>query len=200
MKRTIAAAAAVLLVMGTFAGCGKKNNENTAQSETTSSVSESASETTASASESMTESSAMSETVGETSAENVETPNPLTELANAALAVGEWPMMAEVTDADILADYFLLDKNDPNYKNMIVMQCPMSANMSELIIIEAEDTSAAADALKARRKKAQETDAFYPADEEKAKNAIVGTSGNYAYYILSSEPEKSEEAILMSIK
>ncbi|MGN0690792.1 MAG: DUF4358 domain-containing protein [Oscillospiraceae bacterium] len=199
MKRTIAAAAAVLLVMSMFTGCGKKNQNNAAQSETTSSVSETA-QTTAQTTQSMTESSVSSETSGETSAEPVETVNPLNGLAEAALAVGEWPAMAEVTDENILADYFLLDKNNQNYKNLIVMQCPMSANMSELIIIEAEDTSAAADDLKERRKKAQETDAFYPADEEKAKNAIVGTSGNYAYYILSAEPEKSEEAILMSIE
>ncbi|MCI5752017.1 MAG: DUF4358 domain-containing protein [Oscillospiraceae bacterium] len=199
MKRTIAAAAAVLIVMSMFTGCGKKNQDNAAQSETSSSVSETVSETMQT-SESVTESSVSSETAQETSAENVETVNPLNNLAQAALAVGEWPMMDEVTDENIIADYFLLDKNDPNYINLIVMQCPMSANMSELIIIEAEDTSAAADALKERRKKAQDTDAFYPADQEKAKNAIVGTSGKYAYYILSSEPEKSEEAILMSIE
>ncbi|MGN1416337.1 MAG: DUF4358 domain-containing protein [Oscillospiraceae bacterium] len=199
MKRTIAAAASVLIVMSMFTGCGKKNQENTAQSETTMSVSETVSETTQT-SEAMTESSVSSETSQETSGEAVETVNPLNHLAEAALAVGEWPAMAEVTDENILSDYFLLDKNNTNYKNLIVMQCPMSANMSELIIIEAEDTSAAADDLKERRKKAQETDAFYPADEEKAKNAIVGTSGDYAYYILSSEPEKSEEAILMSIE
>lgn len=199
MKRTIAAAAAVLLVMSMFTGCGKKNQNNAAQSETTSAVSETT-QTTTQTSETMTESSSASETSQETSAEPVETVNPLNHLAEAALAVGEWPAMAEVTDENILSDYFLLDKNNQNYKNLIVMQCPMSANMSELIIIEAEDTSAAADDLKERRKKAQETDAFYPADEEKAKNAIVGTSGDYAYYILSSEPEKSEEAILMSIE
>ncbi len=198
MKRTIAAAAAVLLVMSMFTGCGKKNQNNAAQSETTSAVSETT-QTTTQTSETMTESSS-SETSQETSGEPVETVNPLNHLAEAALAVGEWPAMAEVTDENILSDYFLLDKNNQNYKNLIVMQCPMSANMSELIIIEAEDTSAAADDLKERRKKAQETDAFYPADEEKAKNAIVGTSGDYAYYILSSEPEKSEEAILMSIE
>lgn len=199
MKRTIAAAAAVMLVMSMFTGCGKKNQTNAAQSETTSAVSETT-QTTTQTSQTMTESSASSEISQETSEENVETVNPLNHLAEAALAVGEWPAMAEVTDENILSDYFLLDKNNQNYKNLIVMQCPMSANMSELIIIEAEDTSAAADDLKERRKKAQETDAFYPADEEKAKNAIVGTSGDYAYYILSSEPEKSEEAILMSIE
>lgn len=202
MKRTIITAVSVLLAMSMLSGCGKKTSEQTTETTTQQSVSETTQQTTQT-SESVTESSAPSETVSDTSStssETVETANPLTELANAALAVGEWPAMAEVTDENILADYFLLDKNDPNYKNIIVMQCPMSANMSELIIIEADDTAAAADALKERRKKAQDTDAFYPADQEKAKNAIVGTSGNYAYYILSSEPEKSEEAILMSIE
>ena len=205
MKKSIITALSVLLAMSMLSGCGNKNSGQTAESQTTAETAQQTEQT----SESVTESSVSSETdssetesetAAETSAETVETPNPLMDMAEAALAVGEWPMMSEVTDADILADYFLLDKNDPNYKNLIVMQCPMSANMSELIIIEAEDTSAAADALKERRKKAQDTDAFYPADEEKAKNAIVGTSGSYAYYILSSEPEKSEEAILMSIE
>ncbi len=218
MNKYFSAAAAAMLVMTLFSGCTSKNDDTkTSDTSSVSSVSESESETsssseseigseTSSSSESETgsetTSSSESESSGEASSGETDTgeENPLKEYADAALSVGDWPEMMEVTDENILSEFFLLDKNNENYKSLLVMQCPMSANMSELIIIEAEDTSAASDDLKERRKKAQETDAFYPDDVDKAENAIVGTSGNYAYYILGWEPEKSEEALLMKLE
>ena len=86
-----------------------------------------------------------------------------------------------VTDPTILSEYFLLDASNENYKEMIVMQCPISAVMSEIIIIQADDVDAAAEDLKARQQKAIDQDAWYPDDIDMANNSIVGTCGDYAY-------------------
>lgn len=210
MKKINISLYAVLLASAILTGCGKENKEPEGGSGTVSQKPETSAAATSAASGSVTsetEAQTVSETVTEVSAnentedaDTVETVNPLTDYAAAALAVGDWPEMWEVTDEQILSDFFLLDKNNENYRNLIVMQCPMNANMSELIVIESDDPQSAADDLKERRKKAQDTDAFYPEDAEKAKNAIVGTTGDYAYYILSADPEKSEEALLMKLE
>ena len=116
-------------------------------------------------------------------------------IAEAALAVGEWPALWEVEDPDTLSDYFLLDSANSNYKNMLVLQCPMSANMTEIIIIEADDVSAAVSDLEARQKKAQEQDAFYPADVERAGASVVGSVGSYAYFLVGDNTPDAEKAI-----
>lgn len=211
MKKINISLSAVLLASAILTGCGKENKEQENTSGTVSQKTEtsaaSVSDTVSESVSSDTETQTASETVAGASAnqntedtETVGTVNPLTDYAAAALAVGDWPEMWEVTDEQILSDFFLLDKNNENYRSLIVMQCPMNANMSELVIIEADDPQSAADDLKERRKKAQDTDAFYPEDTEKAKNAIVGTTGDYAYYILSADPELSEEALLMKLE
>lgn len=126
--------------------------------------------------------------------------NPLQTIVDAGLAVGEWPAMMEVTDTMMLTDYFMLDPENANYRNMIVMQCPMSATMSEIIIIEADDVEAAKADLNARRDKAISQDAWYPNDVELAEASIVGTEGDFAYFILAGAAAEAEPAIVEAIK
>lgn len=126
--------------------------------------------------------------------------NPLQPLADAATSVGEWPALMEVTDPQMLSDFFLLDAKNENYRNMIVLQCPMSATMTEVIIIETGDTEAAVSDLEARRKKAIEQDAFYPNDVDLANASIVGTEGDYAYFILAFNAAEAEKALAEAIK
>ena len=129
-----------------------------------------------------------------------ETPNALQPIADAALAVGEWPALWEVTDPQLISDFFLLDASNDNYQNMLILQCPMSANMTEIIIVQAEDVSAAKADLEARQKKAQEQDAFYPDDVERAGASIVGTEGDYAYFIMGDNASAAETEIVNYIK
>ena len=129
-----------------------------------------------------------------------ETPNALQPIADAALAVGEWPALWEVTDPQLISDFFLLDASNGNYQNMLILQCPMSANMTEIIIVQAEDVSAAKADLEARQKKAQEQDAFYPDDVERAGASIVGTEGDYAYFIMGDNASAAETEIVNYIK
>lgn len=126
--------------------------------------------------------------------------NPLQPIADAALAVGEWPTLWEVTDPQLISDFFLLDASNENYQNMLILQCPMSANMTEIILIQAEDVSAAKADLEARQTKAREQDAFYPDDVERAGASIVGTEGDYAYFLMGDNSAAAETAITDYIK
>lgn len=198
--RKIAAIAAVAAVCAAlFTACSKDNADEQTTSATTGDTT-SAETTAAAESVSDTETEAETDTETEQETEVSEddeaiSNNILMPIAEAALAVGEWPSLWEVEDPDILSDYFLLDSANSNYKNMLVLQCPMSANMTEIIIIEADDVSAAVSDLEARQKKAQEQDAFYPADVERAGASVVGSEGNYAYFLMGDNTPEAEKAI-----
>lgn len=207
MKKILAALAAVAMTGLLLAGCGSKTEEAVTTAETTVETTTEATEETTEAAEDTTVSdeAAADEEDSETEVlmpmfdeENV---NPLQDLVIAAMGdFSEWPMLAEVTDEEIISDYFLLDKNNANYEQLIVMQCPMSAQMCEIIIIKTADTDAAKADLEARQKKAQDTDAFYPNDVERAANSIVGAKGDYAYFLFCENPTAAEESLTAAIE
>ena len=210
-KKIIGAAAILAAALMSFAACG--GNDEPAQETTVSTeiITEAVSEETAAEDENdvieentdinldevipedeivedgAAEDGAVSE--GEVSA------NPLYPMVEQALSESEWPVMMEVTDATILNEFFLLDPTNANYKEMIVMQCPISAVMSEIIIINADDADSAKADLDARRTKAIEQDAWYPADKELADASIVGTNGSYVYFIIGSNAAAAETSI-----
>lgn len=222
MKKILAAVAALAMTGLLLAGCG---NNNEAVTETTTEVTtESVTETVTEAAEETTEETteASNETVDtDDTADDItdgeetdssddtvlmpmfdeENVNPLQNLVLATMGdFSDWPSLSEVSDEFILSDYFLLDKNNPNYEQLIVMQCPMSAVMCEIIIIKADDVDAAKADLEARQKKAQDTDAFYPDDIERAGNSIVGTKGDYAYFLICENPPEAEELLTAAIE
>lgn len=208
MKKIIAMISAIAVCAAMFTACSSDAETNetttadttvseTAAEETEAETEESVEEVPAETEESVEEipeEDVPSEDGGEISA------NALQPLVDAALAVGEWPAMMEVTDTMMLTDYFMLDPENANYRNMIVMQCPMSATMSEIIIIEADDVEAAKADLNARRDKAISQDAWYPNDVELAEASIVGAEGDYAYFILAGAAAEAEPAIVEAIK
>lgn len=217
MKKILAAVAALSMTGLLLAGCG---NSSEAVTETTvGSVTESVTEATKETTEETTEASGETIDTDDTAddvtdGENTDDPddavrvpmfdeenvNPLQELVLASMGdFSDWPTLAEVNDELILSDYFLLDKNNENYEQLIAMQCPMSAQMCEIIIIKASDTEAAKADLEARQKKAQDTDAFYPNDIDRAANSIVGTKGDYAYFFLCENPTAAEELLTAAI-
>lgn len=194
MKKIIAAAVSVSMCV-MLAACG--GDSGSADNASTSA------ETTSAADVSETDTEADTEEAGgeEGTVEGVtDSANPLQPLADAATSVGEWPALMEVTDPQMLSDFFLLDAGNENYRNMIVLQCPMSATMTELIIIETSDTDAAVSDLEARRQKAIEQDAFYPNDVDLANASIVGTEGDYAYFILAWDAAEAEKALAEAVK
>lgn len=212
MKKILAAVAALAVSGLLLAGCSDNNNtdvDNTTV-ETTTSISE---ETTDSSEEVESEDTSADETeeIVDDSANDEESDiimpsfnpdetNPLQELVLATMGdFSNWPYLDEVSDEFIFSDYFLLDKSNENYEQIIAMQCPMSAQMCEIIIIKANDVEAAKADLEARQKKAQDTDAFYPDDIERAANSIVGTKGSYAYFLICPDPVTAEQLLTEAI-
>ena len=207
-RKVITAAAVLTACALILTACGKESTEETTSAPDTET------ETTTESSAEVTEETTpddVSEDVPEDIPNNDnaedepvdipdETPNALQPIADAALAVGEWPALWEVTDPQLISDFFLLDASNDNYQNMLILQCPMSANMTEIIIVQAEDVSAAKADLEARQKKAQEQDAFYPDDVERAGASIVGTEGDYAYFIMGDNASAAETEIVNYIK
>ncbi len=205
-KKIIAMTASLTLCAGLLTAC---SGDDTANSETTAATTTTVSETTI-----VSEEMSVDEPDVETEGDFMEDPNangigtdkdevsnnPLMPLVNAAISVGEWPTLWEVTDTQMLSDFFLLDAENENYKNLIAVQCPMSANMTEIIIIETDDVDAAKTDLEARQKKAREQDAFYPDDVDKAEASIIGSEGNYAYFILAYDAAEAETALVEAIK
>ncbi|MCM1022869.1 MAG: DUF4358 domain-containing protein [Prevotella sp.] len=202
IKKAAAAISVLVMSAALLASCGGDGDgdQSSATSETSS-----ATETGASETADVIPNDTVTETDGTDSAENgdgseTDAENPLQPLADAALSVGEWPMLWEVTDPMMLSDFFLLDAENENYRGMIVLQCPMSTPMTEVIIIEAEDAESARADLEARRNKAIEQDAFYPNDVDAANASIIGTEGDYAYFILSDNAPEAETALTEAIK
>lgn len=200
-KKIIAAISALSLSAALLTACGGNDNteDNTSAPSETPAVSTEADTSESSETAEETEAPADTETDGADS-EDSGSANPLQPLADAVLAVGEWPSLMEVTDPQILSDFFLLNAENENYRNIIVLQCPMSALMTEVIIIEADDAEAAKTDLEARRTKAIEQDAFYPNDVDLANASIVGTEGDYAYFILAGNAADAEPALVEAIK
>ncbi|MBQ8780207.1 MAG: DUF4358 domain-containing protein [Oscillospiraceae bacterium] len=209
-KKIMAFIAALSAAALMLAGCS--SNEGTAEEttvETTTAAAEvetEASEAETEASESETEAESESETEAETEESVVEegeaggavSVNPLQSLADAAMAVGEWPSLMEVTDEMILTDYYQFDLS--KYESALVMQNPMSANMTEIIIFKSADVEAAKADLEARRENAINMHAFYPDDVERAEASIVGAEGEYAYFIMSDYAADAETALIEAIK
>lgn len=217
MKKILAAVAALAMTGLLLTGCGNSNDAATTTETTTEAVTEATEETaeeteetTGSSDEAVDTDDATEDVIdGDTDNSNdaasmpmfdEENVNPLQDLVLASMGdFSDWPTLAEVNDEFILSDYFLLDKNNANYEQLIVMQCPMSAQMCEIIIIKADDVDAAKADLEARQKKAQDTDAFYPNDIDRAANSIVGTKGDYAYFFLCENPTAAEELLTAAI-
>ncbi len=126
--------------------------------------------------------------------------NPLAVLSSSVINEETWPAMMEVTDETFIKEFFTIDVTDENIKEYIVMQCPMSSAMAELIVLKADDVEAAKEVLVARQEKAISSDAFYPNDVEIAGKSIVGSSGDYAYFIMSQESSSDEEALISAIE
>ena len=78
----------------------------------------------------------------------------------------------------------------------------MSSVTAEIILIEANDGQAenALNALKERRTKLIEVDAFYPDAKTIAENSITGTYNNVAYFIAGTNAEQSEEILLQELE
>lgn len=131
----------------------------------------------------------------ETEAEVSESHKAIATAIEEVIAAREHASMVEVSDPVILKEFFLIDTADTNIKEAVVYQCPISATMSEIIVLQADDVEAAKEILNNRRTKAIEQDAFYPKDAENAEASIVGTVGNYAYFVINDNVVEDSEQL-----
>lgn len=131
-------------------------------------------------------------TTAEISEERAKIISAITETISAV----EHAYMEEVTDPVILNEFFLIDVSDERFEEVVVYQCPMSATMSEIIVIKSSDIEYAEEVLNNRREKAKTQDAWYPADVENAEASIVGTTGDYAYFIINSTAADDESKLV----
>jgi hypothetical protein len=129
--------------------------------------------------------------------------SPLEDVAVTVTNAVKFPVLVDVTDPARLTDYYLIDPANPDYNAILVKESMLSSNMTELIIIDAVDDKAAKEAekvLEDRKKKAVDTDAFYPADVTKAESAVVGREGHYAFFILSDNAHEAEKTLKEELK
>lgn len=214
MKRKIAMLTALLALTMTFAACGNNGSDTAADTSAPETSAEEASDTEEDilpeesesiegTDEAVPDDGLIDDSFGvdADTDSDAEVPaddeavsdNPLYPAVEKALSESEWPTMSEITDEVILKEFFLLDP--AKYDEFIVMQCPVSAIMSEIIIIKSDDVASAEADLEARKQKAIDTDAWYPEDQELAASSIVGTNGDYAYFIIGSSASEAEKSI-----
>lgn len=120
----------------------------------------------------------------------------LNAIVNEVTSKVEWAKLDTIEDSSIINEFFTLDAENPNYNQLLVMQCPMSAVIAEIILIDANDVDSATQDLNARRDKLINTDAFYPEHKEIAEQSIIGNSGNIVYFIASQNAQESEKILL----
>lgn len=169
-------------------GCGNSSSNNNATSDTT---------TTQTAEESITDTIAET-TIEETSVNGEQSAGSvdLQAIVDEITSKEEWASLSKIEDDALISEFFKLNPNNPNYKQLLVMQCPMSAIIAEIILIETDDTKSAMEDLKVRREKLINTDAYYPEHKEIAEESIVGSHGKIAYFIAGDEAEDSEKILI----
>lgn len=175
--------------------CGQSNSNNDIQD--TSNTDSTAQTTVEETSESETSQDETSSSDDTTSNSNVV---DLHAMVDEVTSKVEWASLSEVDDKDIIQEYFTLQADNPNYKQILVMQCPMSAVIAEIILIQAEDTQSAMQDLQARKDKLINTDAFYPEHKEIAEQSIVGSYGDIVYFIADYDAQESEKVLLEYLK
>lgn len=175
MKKTIISAMLICTLL--LGGCSSKKNDSKSESN--------------SAPQSSVTDSAVSDS------ENTEaTDVNLEELAQIITQSGEWPSMYAPDDAEF-EDYFGVAKTDERFGEVYGTFCPMSAILTEVILIKSVKgrEQDAQDFLDGRKEQLIEKYAYYPSDKELAENAKVG-SVNGIYYLICAQSAESAEAAL----
>lgn len=112
----------------------------------------------------------------------------------------EWANLATIEDESLISEFFKLDVNNPNYEQLLVKQCPMSAVIAEIILIQTDHVESAMDDLQVRKQKLIDTDAYYPEHKEVAEKSIIGSYDDIAYFIAGESSEDSEKVLLEYLK
>lgn len=182
----------LLMMLSLTVACGNSNtddsNTNTDSVQTTIQEDTSSNQTT--------EVSSQNAEIQDTSISTENQAIDLNAIVNEVTSKIEWAMLDTIDDASIINEFFTLDAENSNYNQLLVMQCPMSAVIAEIILIDANDVDSAIQDLNVRRDKLINTDAYYPEHKEIAEQSIIGNRGNIVYFIASQNAQESEKILL----
>ena len=119
------------------------------------------------------------------------------ELTEAVKSAGEWPKMVKIEDNEMAQEFFKLDLENENYVEISISQCPMSASLAEIIIINPAEgkLDTAKEDLKTRKAKLTKSDVFYPDHQNIADESIIGDAGGYVYLIVGLSSVDGEKAL-----
>lgn len=108
----------------------------------------------------------------------------------------EWASLDTVQDDTLISEFFTLDVNNPNYKQLLVKQCPMSAVIAEIILVQTTDVNSTMKDLEVRKQKLINTDAYYPEHKKIAEESIIGNYDDIVYFIASDSAKDSEKILI----
>jgi hypothetical protein len=128
--------------------------------------------------------------------QTVETTVNLENVVEAITSQVEWASLTTIDDSELISEFFKLDSDNPNYEQLLVKQCPMSAVIAEIILIQANDVDSAMDDLQARKQKLIDTDAYYPEHKLIAEDSIIGYYGDVVYFLAGENAQDSEKVLI----
>ncbi len=129
------------------------------------------------------------------SAEN--TGSSTDELCNVVLNSIEFPAMSKTEIAEMLE--MIMDFSQFGIEEYTVYQQAMSVHLCEVIVIRTNDVKATTDALEQRKDVLINQLAFYPEQQESAKNTVVGSKNDICYLITHVDAKTAEKALLEKI-
>ena len=118
-------------------------------------------------------------------------------LCEAVLNSVEFPAMAKTEMTEMLE--MIMDFSGYGIEEYTVYQQAMSVHLCEVIVIRTSDVKATTDALEQRKDVLINQLAFYPEQQESAKNTIVGSKNNICYLITHVDAKNAEKALLQKI-
>lgn len=115
-----------------------------------------------------------------------------------ALNNGSFPEMVKVTDSTLLS--MIMDFSEYGITDYSVYQQAISVELSEVIVVRADDADGVYDALMARKTSLIKQFGTYPEQEKVVSQTVVFKKGDLCVLIAADEPMTAERAILDKIK
>ncbi len=115
-----------------------------------------------------------------------------------ALNNGSFPEMVKVTDSTLLS--MIMDFSKHGITDYSVYQQAISVELSEVIVVRADDVDGVYDALMARKSSLIKQFGTYPEQEKVVSQTVVFKKGDLCVLIAADEPMTAERAILDKLK
>ena len=119
-------------------------------------------------------------------------------LALTALNSGNFPEMVKATDSTLLDT--IMDFSQYGITDYCVYQQAISVELSEVIVVRAEDSEGAYSALMNRKNSLIKQFGAYPEQAKTAGQTVVFKKGNVCALIASDSPLEAEKALLAKLK